>query len=107
MWEDTFALWPHGAECLEEFHAHLNEQHPQIQFTREEESDDQISFLDMWVKRKDGAYQTAVYRKSTHTDQYIHFTSHHHPRVKSGTIRYLARRAVNVCDEINMKEEKS
>lgn len=100
-------LWPHGAECLEEFHAYLNEQHPQIQFTREVENDNQIRFLDALVKKEDGAYQTAVYRKTTLMDRCIHFTSHHHPRVKSGTIRCLTKRAVNICDETNMKEEKS
>ena len=37
MWiryvDDTFVLWPHGDEKLEQFHQHLNNQHPQIQFT--------------------------------------------------------------------------
>ena len=46
MWrryvDDTFVLWPHSAEQLEEFHMHLNQQHPQIQFTREEKNDNQV-----------------------------------------------------------------
>ena len=48
-----------------------------------------------------------MYRKPTNTDRYTHFTSHHHPRVKSGTIRCLTKRAENVCDERNLKKEKS
>ena len=102
MWlryvDDTFVLWPHDANRLEEFHSHLNAQHPQIQFTKEEK-DDQISFLDVLVKRKDGIFKTSVYRKPTHTDRYTHFTSHHHPRVKTGTIKCLVRRAEKICDD--------
>ena len=100
----TFALWPHSAEQLEDFDTHLNEQHPHIQFTREEETNNQISFLDVLVKKEDGTFRTMVYRKPTHTDMFTHFTSHHHPRVKSGTIGCLARRAEKVCD--NTKKEK-
>ena len=111
MWrryvDDTFVLWPHGADQLEEFHAHLNRQHPQIQFTKEEESDNQISFLDVLVKRENGRFKTAVYRKPTHTDRYTHFASHHHPQVKSGTIRCLTERARRICEDDNRKEEMS
>ena len=109
MWfrcvDDTFVLWPHDPNQLEEFHSHLNAQHPQIQFTREEEKDNQISFLDVLVKRKDGVFKTSVYRKPTHTDRYTHFTSHHHPRVKTGTIKCLARRAEKICDKENKGKE--
>ena len=34
-----FVMWPHGLSSLEEFHSHLNQQHPSIQFMREEEFD--------------------------------------------------------------------
>ena len=47
----TFALWPHSAEQLEDFDTHLNEQHPHIQFTKEEKTNNQISFLDVLVKK--------------------------------------------------------
>ena len=57
-------------------------QHPQTQFTREMEADDQISFLDVSVRKNAGTFITAVYRKSTHTDLYIHYSSHHHPKCK-------------------------
>ena len=109
MWrryvDDTFVLWPHSADQLEEFHAHLNKQHPQIQFTREEENNGQINFFDVLVKKENGGFKTAVYRKPTHTGRYTHFTSHHHPQVKSGTIRCLTERARRICQDDNRKEE--
>ena len=65
--DDTFVLWPHGADQLEEFHAHLNNQHLQIQFTKEVEENDKISFLDVLVKKESDRFSTTVYRKPTHT----------------------------------------
>ena len=61
MWriyvDDTFVLWPHDADQLEEFHTHLNKQHRQIQFTKEKENDNQISFHDVLVKRTEDSRQ--------------------------------------------------
>ena len=111
MWrryvDDTFILWPHDTDQLEEFHAHLNRQNPQIQFTREEETDNQMNFFDILVKRENGRYKMAVYRKPTHTDRYTHFTSHHHPHVKSRTIQCLTERAKKICDDDNREIEMS
>ena len=59
----------------------------------------------MLVKKEDGAYKTTVYRKLTHTDRYTHFTSHHHPRVKSATIECLARKDQKICDNGNRGKE--
>ena len=87
--DDTFVLWPHELDTLEEFHAHLNQIHPNIQFTKEMESDNQLNFLDVLVKKQSHRYRTSVYRKATHTDLYTQFTSHHHPSVKAGTIKCL------------------
>ena len=70
------------------------------------EADNQISFLDVSVKRNAGTFATKVYRKPTHTDLYIHYSSHHHPSVKSGTVRCLGSRAETICvDEISREEE--
>ena len=78
--DDTFVLWPHGADQLEEFHAHVNNQHPQIQFMKEVEKNDKINFLNVLVKKKNDRFSTVVYRKSTHMGRYTDFTSHHHRR---------------------------
>ena len=111
MWhryvDDTFVLWLHDADQLEEFHAHFNKQHPQIQFTEKKENDNQISFLDVLVKKENRRFKTTVYRKPTHMGRYTHFVSHHHPQVKSGTIQCLTERAKMICQDNNRKEELS
>ena len=52
------------------FLPHLN---PSIQFTGEDEQ--HLPFLDIF--HHDGSISTSVYRKPTHTNRYLVFTSHH------------------------------
>ncbi|XP_071450829.1 uncharacterized protein [Hetaerina americana] len=81
--DDTFVIWPHGEEKLEEFHRELNNINSAIKFTKELEKDGRLPFLDVLVRRKlDGTLGHSVYRKPTHTDRYLHATSHHHPQQK-------------------------
>ena len=100
--DDTFVIWPHGQQALGEFHTHQNQD---IQFTMEEESEGELPFLDATVKRDGSTAITKVYRKPTHTDRYIHFSSHHHPRVFSGTVLCLKNRANNICSKENKTKE--
>lgn len=64
----------------------------------EEEDERQISFLDVMVKRLERKLSTMVPRTAIHTDQYLHFHSHHHPRILSGMVKNLKQRALNVCE---------
>ena len=109
MWrryvDDTFVLWPHSTEQLEKFHKHLNNQHPQIQFTKVVEKDNQINFLDVLVRKEKRKFTTTVYRKPTDTGRYTYYSSHHHPKVKSGTVMCLAERARKICMEDKLKKE--
>jgi len=60
----------------------------------EMEKDDTIPFLDTSVSRvSDGLLTTSVYRKPTHTDQYLAFDSHHPQSVKRGIVKCLYDRA--------------
>ena len=108
MWvryvDDTFVLWPHGKEELESFHNLLNSI-PSIQFTREEEEGGSLSFLDVKLTKEGGKILTGVHKKSTHTDRYIQFSSHHHPHIMTGVVCCLKRRADSICDEHSLKPE--
>ena len=64
---------------------HLNSLKASIQFTIENEQDNSIAFLDTMIHREpDGSLTSTVYRKPTHTDQYLSFDSHHPESVKRG-----------------------
>jgi hypothetical protein len=78
--DDTNVLWPHGKEELEKFFQHLNGISTDIKFTMELEDKSNIPFLYVLIKRKEyGNLGHAVYRKNTHTKNYLHTSSHHHP----------------------------
>jgi hypothetical protein len=92
---------------VEEFTSHLNAQHPAIKFTRETEENSTIAMLDMRVFREEGGKLTfGVYRKKTHTDQYLQFDSHQPLQHKLGVIRTLRHRADTICSTQATKEEE-
>jgi hypothetical protein len=72
----------------------------------EKKEDNRISFLNVVVTRKDGRLTTNVYRKPTHTDLYKHYTSHHHPCVKVGTVRCLGLRAETIYYYVMERAER-
>ena len=84
---------------------HLNHQHPAIQVTIEEELEGKIPFLDVLVEKHGTGVQTSVFRKKTHTDRYINFKCHHHPRILSGVVKCLKDRADKVCHHTTKSQE--
>ena len=71
----------------------------------EKEKDDRLPFLDVLVTKEGGKLVTSVYRKPTHTERYIPFHSHHHPRTVTGVLRCMRDRAHNICHPSKRKEE--
>jgi hypothetical protein len=72
----------------------LNSMHPNIKWTFEREEDGRINMLDLTILRQpDGTMQFDVYRKPTHTDQYIPWDSDQPLNHKGSTILSLTRRA--------------
>ena len=81
LWEtfvdDTFTVI--NKIHKEAFLEHLNSVNSNIQFTSKEHCEDgSIPFLDMLITPdEEGRLKTTVYRKPTHTNQYLHWDSHH------------------------------
>ena len=68
-----------------------------IKFTHEEEADGKIPFLDtLLVRDEDGGLKLQVYRKKTHRDQYLNFSSHHPLHHKLGVVHTLMDRCDNI-----------
>ena len=98
--DDTNLIWTHGRENLNKFLTHLNNQSEHIKFTMEVQENNRLPFLDVLItKNKDGSLAHQVYRKKTHTDRYLHATSHHHPSQKLGILNTLAIRAIRISDK--------
>ena len=71
--------------------------------------DGSIPFLDTIVKPEaDGSLSITVYRKPTHTDQYLQWDSHHHLSAKFSVIHTLSHRAQTVCSKPEfLQQEKN
>jgi len=79
------------------FLQHLNSQQPSIRFTMEIENNSKIPFLNTSVSREpDGRLTTSVYRKLTHTDEYLAYDSHHPQSVKCGIVKFLYDRDTRI-----------
>jgi hypothetical protein len=105
--DDTNVLWSHWKEELEQFFKHLNDISTHMKFTMELEDKRSIPFLDMLIKRKQyGNLGHAVHRKNTHTKNYLHASSHHHPTQKIGVLNTLATRAIRIFYEDHLDHEK-
>jgi len=59
------------------------------------ETEGQLPFLDLLLKRTNsGGLKLSVYRKPTHTDQYLNFMSHHPIDHKISVVRTLLERTL-------------
>jgi hypothetical protein len=76
----------------------LNDFHPDIQFTTEEENSNCIPFLDALVSRTStGELVFTVYRKPSHSGRYLNFASSNPISHKMSVISSLFHRASNLC----------
>ena len=71
----------------------------------EQEQNHQLSFLDVSLNNSADKITTSVYRKPTHTNQYINYLSNHHPQIKRAIVATLTRRAKSICSPHHLHEE--
>lgn len=92
---------------VDELMKHLNSIEPAIQFTHELEENRSLPMLDARANRTPtGTLEFSVYRKPTHTDQYLQFDSNQPLQHKLGVIRTLRHRCEQLCstEEAKLKE---
>ena len=106
--DDTFVI--HKEVNKQGFLQHINSVDPAIKFTVEDNKEDgSIPFLDTIVKPEaDGSLSITVYRKPTHTDQYLQWDSNHHLSAKFSVIQTLSHRVSTMCSnpELLQKEKE-
>nr|VZH95123.1 unnamed protein product [Spirometra erinaceieuropaei] len=96
--DDTFVVI--DRDQLLTFKERLNAVFSDIQFTMEEEENNQLAFLDVLVCRKDcGGLKTKVFRKATNTMQVLNFNSNHPISHKRSCVRTLFQRVETHCSE--------
>ena len=81
---------------LENFFHHINNLHQNNKFTMGEENNGELAFLDSLLKRNNGEISVLVYRKPAHTDQYLHYSSHHQTSCKESVVSSLFNRTYSI-----------
>ena len=104
--DNTFVI--HKEVNKQGFLQHINSVDPAIKFTVEDNKEDgSIPFLDTIVKPEaDGTLSITVYRKPTHTDQYLQWDSHHDLSAKFSVIHTLSHRASTVCSKSELLQQE-
>ena len=77
--------------------SYFNQQHPNINFTCEVESNSTLSFLDISIMRTGGRFETSVYQKPTFTGLFTNFHSFLPSQYKLSLISSLLHRFFNIC----------
>ena len=103
---DTFIVI--NSTHKDEFLQHINSIDEGIQFTAENtKADDSMPFLDtLVIPQSDGNLMTTVFRKPTHTDQYLQWDSHHAISAKCSVINTLYHRAKAVYSNLQHLHEE-
>ena len=95
------------SDLVDDFHSHLNTIETNIQFTLEIEAQAQLPFLDVLILRNpDKSIDTTVFRKPTHTNKYLDFSSHHPIAHKTAVVRTLIHRANTIPSTAPSKTEE-
>ncbi len=103
--DDTFVVLPE--RNISSFSDLINGLESSISFTMERETNNNLAFLDVNVKREpNGSFSTSVYRKPTHTNRYLQFDSYNPMAHKKAVVRTLVDRAKKLSnnDEMYNKE---
>ena len=93
-------------EETDQFLQHLNSLDPNIKLTQENLTNIPYRSLISSSLSMNTVNQPNVYRKQTHTDQYLQFDSHHPLIHKLGVIRTLEHRANVVISETDEREKE-
>ena len=102
--DDIFVCFSSHNEALKFFHK-LNDLHPSLSFSMEEENNNKLPFLDMLVERGESVFLTSVYRKPTFTGLYLSWDVFAPRSGKLNLIKCLSFRALNICSDNKIEEE--
>ncbi|BHF70506.1 hypothetical protein SprV_0301368500 [Sparganum proliferum] len=95
---DTFVIVK--KDMLQHFHSLFNTVFSDIKFTREEEQEQQLPFLDVLVRRNlNDELGTTVYMKATNIKQLLSFHSNHPVTHKRSCVKTLFKRIQSHCSK--------
>ena len=98
--DDTFMVFKDESH-VDRFFGYLNARHPNINFTKELETNNTLNFLDVKVEKTETNDNTkfifSIFRKGTFTGLGLNFHSYTYLNFKINNIRTLIHRAFTLC----------
>ena len=92
----------HPRDQVNKFFQYINQRHPNIKFTKEEEGNNSLNFLDLkiekYIQNNEICFKTGVFRKPTFTGLGLNFHSFTFYNFKINSIKTLLFRAYRLCD---------
>ena len=95
--DDLFLAFDNSADIEDTFNA-FNSIHNKIQFTREPEVENQLTFLDVHITKTREGVETKIFRKPTFTGLYINWQSYVPLKYKKNLLFTLLDRAYKICN---------
>ncbi|UYV81733.1 hypothetical protein LAZ67_20002153 [Cordylochernes scorpioides] len=92
--DDIFCITESDFVVISNF---LNNLRPFLKFTHEIENNNSLAFLDLQLKRKFNQIETSIFRKSTHTGNYLNFNSFGPVHHKIAVVKSLSKRLDTHC----------
>ena len=102
--DDVLSLVPKEFD-LHSFVSFINSLYPTLKFSFELETCDSIPFLDVLIKKVCSTLRFSVYRKSTHSNSYVHFFSFHPLLMKMNVAQGQFLRALRICSPEYLEDE--
>jgi len=96
--DDIFSMWQMNRSDFDDFLNRLNNLARTINFKVEWEDSGKLPFLDVLLSNVNGSLKFSVYRKPTHTANYLHFFSNHPLYIKKSVVSSMFLRAYRICD---------
>ena len=103
--DDCFLVWNDTWGDVFEFHDLLNNLHPSIKFTMEQNYDG-LAFVDIFIKRKGSSIITDIYYKPTDTKQYLDYNSCHPRHIRRNVPFNLARRICTIVEDESLRHKR-
>lgn len=104
--DDIFLIYDSTKVSHNHILDNINEQHANIKFTMETESNMRLNHLDLTISRNNNSLSVNIYRKPTTTNHTIHNTSCHPHTHKLAAYRFMVNRMLTLpLSNNNIKKE--
>ena len=103
--DDTFTII-HKNTKLNDIKNILNSIHKDIQFTSEQEQNNELPFLDVLIRRKNNSFEKSVYRKPTYTYLIIKWSSFVPKTYKISAVSSMVYRAIRIASSFALMHDE-